>query len=146
MRLQGGQPVANSLGDLTKRECRFAHPNAAFPFNTSCWQWQLTLPAGGTASLPTLPTLRECACAGWILGAAPAAGAVPLSLPATPLAELDFWSNNANYRLSDVAFAPSTGSTRTDDVILTNVIGFDVKAWDPVALAYVDIGNPSGTG
>ena len=136
MRLQGGSPVANTLGDLTKRECRFAHPTATFPFDAAaCWTWQLTLPAGGTASLPTLPTLRECACSGWTIGASPTAAGTPklLSAPFAPLAQLDLWSNSTSYRLPDTAFAPSTASTRVDDVILTNVIGFDVKAWDPGA-------------
>ena len=38
----------------------------------------------------------------------------------------------------------ASGSRFTDDVIMTNVIGFDVKAWDPVAGVYVDLGQNAG--
>lgn len=72
-----GTSTANTLGDLTKRECRFAHNTTTFPF----------------AAVSPLPTLSD------------------------------------------------TNQMRADDVVLTNVIGFDVKAWDPGAGAYVDLGG-----
>lgn len=129
--LQSTVPIANTLGDLTRRECRFAHPGN-FPFDACEWLW-----TSQSRTMPTLPTLRECSALGWI----PAVVA-PINIPT-----LDFWSNDTTKRLSDQAFAASNLRI-ADDVILTNVIGFDVKAWDPnyfnlvtnVQGAYVDLG------
>jgi type II secretory pathway component PulJ len=125
----------NTLGDLTRRECRFAHcaatgSNSQFPFDVRNWYWTVS---GSSAQFPTLPTLNECSSPGWIVDTAP-------TVPITSLSALDFWTNNPNYRVSDSALAG--GGTRVaDDIILTNVIGFDVKVWDPLAGAYVDLGN-----
>ncbi len=130
--LQIGVPVANTLGDLTRRECRFARIGS-FPYDARVWRW-----TSGSLTMPTLPTLRECAASGWL----PTLPGIP-----PPVTNLDFWSNDANRRLSDEVFLGSSSNLRiADDVILTNVIGFDVKAWDPTAAAYVDLGyNPTGT-
>jgi type II secretory pathway component PulJ len=133
-RVQGGTVVANTLGDLTRRECRFAHVGS-FPYDVGAsWRWT----AGGY-TFPTLPTLNECSVSGSWLPAVPGS---PLTLPSG--ASLDFWTNNANCRIADNAMA--TGSRVADDVILNNVIGFDVKVWDPVAGSYVDLGTGTGTG
>ena len=124
--LVGGVPMPNTLGDLTRRECRFAHHTSVFPYDSRIWQWT----AGGL-TMPTLPTLRECAVSGWL----PAT-----SLP--PVNPLDFWSNIATAQLAEDVFAGSSQRV-ADDVILTNVIGFDVKAWDSTAGtagAFVDLG------
>lgn len=132
--------VANTLSDLTRRECRYAHDKGgtAFPYDVrSLWCW--TLAKGGTTYyFPTLPTLRECCNDGW---------GGSLTSPANPFTAIDFWTNKSGYRLADNALSGGAAGTRVaDDVILTNVIGFDVKAWDPGAAAYVDLGyNPSGT-
>ena len=77
---------------------------------------------------PTLPTLRECSSTGWAAG--------NVAPPAAPtVGTLDFWTNAAANRLADDAMMLPLGYTSgtrvADDVILTNVIGFDVKAWDP---------------
>jgi type II secretory pathway component PulJ len=134
--VQNGRLVANTLGDLTKRECRFAHPHWSspapndWPFNARVWI-QLKL-----------PTLRECSAA-WNLVSPPYS-----AMPARK-ASVDFWANGTSKSNTDtLPWADDillTGGTRiADDVILTNVIGFDVKAWDPTANvglgAYVDLG------
>jgi type II secretory pathway component PulJ len=137
-----GNVTPNTLGDLTKRENRFAHPIDVFPFDVRRWQW-----SSGTTVFPTLPTLRECSSTGWIAG---------VTLPPSPAnsptaATLDFWTNDATKRVADnamiVPLGILDGSRIADDVILTNVIGFDVKAWDPMYPlatggngAYVDLG------
>lgn len=141
-----GTPVANTLGDLTRRECRFAHPTDTFPYDVTRWNWVASLPTGYTTSLspiaiPTLPTLRECSSSTWTVNRLP-------PTPAPTLGTLDLWTNDTSRRLSDQAFATSNLRI-ADNVILTNVIGFDVKAWDPSAGGtgqYVDMGNPSGIG
>ena len=119
--------TANTLADLTRRECRFAHNAATFPY-TSDWG-QLGL-----------PTLAECSTTGWTVGAA---GTSPTAKTA-----IDFWSGGTSTSHSDsYPWAETyfgTGNCLSDDIILTNVIGFDVKVWDPKANggqgAYVDLG------
>jgi hypothetical protein len=57
------------------------------------------------------------------------------------------WTNDASQRLSDTALTAGVSGIRiADDVILTNVIGFDVKAWEPEQGEYVDLGHSLGTG
>ncbi len=60
------------------------------------------------------------------------------------LTQVDLWSvfsKGNTLWLEGNYLAPSNTSNRvSDDVILTNVIGFDVKAWDPTVQAYVDLG------
>jgi hypothetical protein len=144
-----GKVTSNTLADLTRRECRFAHspqfPNGGWNY----WGWTTQ---GKT--LPTLPTLYECSeynksATGvitytWHPGIAPTAFS-----PSVPtVTNLDFWTNQANGRLSEDAFHSGTFSDRvSDDIILTNVIGFDVKVWDRRANsgrgAYVDLGYNS---
>ena len=75
--------------------------------------------------------------------------------PTSPTAKtkLDFWSNRTSTDSTksdpwpDNALA--SGSRLSDDIILNNVIGFDVKAWDPTANGgrggYVDLGYNNGT-
>jgi hypothetical protein len=124
----------NTLSDLTRRECRFGHPTGQFPFDARYWG-QLAL-----------PTLRECSQSAWTAGIW-SSGSVPTTWKDT----VDFWSNDTSWRYADSVLG--NGSRIADDVILTNVIGFDVKAWDPGANGgaggYVDLGNmlpsnPSG--
>ena len=145
-----GTLTANTLGDLTRRENRFAHWNRAagtladFPFDVRRWG-QLEL-----------PTLRECSYSKpsyvW------AVGQTPYAPPSKT--QMDFWSNGTtaptslwaeNYLTThyDGTYDPVTDPALyepriADDVILTNVVGFDVKAWDPTANggagSYVDLG------
>ncbi len=131
-RLDGANPVPNSLGDLTRRECRFGHETTTYPFRCNWGQYGL-------------PTLHECSDSTWTIGRAPAA-------PGTPKPQIDLWSNakpdalnTTTARWADTAIITAGGGTPngtrvSEDVILTNVIGFDVKAWDPLANAYEDLG------
>jgi len=126
--LESGAPVANTLGDLTRRECRFAHYTSSsnlFPYAIP-WSWATT---NSGYTFPTLPTLNECSATGWL----------PSTDTAGPIPSLDFWTNDPAYRVSDSALA-GPGTRVSDDIILTNVIGFDVKAWDPNVPGYVDLG------
>jgi type II secretory pathway component PulJ len=130
--VQGTLAIPNTLADLTRRECRFAHDPTTFPFSSDWGQLGL-------------PTLAECSSPSWTVGTA-------MTVPANKTA-IDFWSNRTtsgtdpwpdNYYYQD-------GTRVADDIILTNVIGFDVKAWDPDRNMYVDLGNGvsgrfSGTG
>jgi len=115
--------IPNTLSDLTRRECRFAHPTIAFPFDARYWG-QLGL-----------PTLRECSDPGWYAEVWDSS-VMQIMFPSA-LLTVDFWSNNPNARFSDSAIEKDAshntyqGNRVADDVILTNVIGFDVKAWDP---------------
>ena len=126
--------TANTLADLTRRECRFAHNAATFPY--TCDWGQLGL-----------PTLAECSTTGWTVGVAPT--------KPTAKTTIDFWSGGTSTSSSDSnPWAETyfgTGNRLSDDIILTNVIGFDVKAWDPKANSghgdYVDLGyNTTLTG
>ena len=124
-----GSLVANTLGDLTRRECRFAHNPAAFPY--TCYWGALGL-----------PTLRDVGTSAFDPGGTPS----PQSA-----GQMDYWSQSQPFKGInglDPVNGPVTGGaaggtcTRTDDLILTNVIGFDVKVWDPGTGAYVDLGAP----
>jgi type II secretory pathway component PulJ len=149
-------PIPNSLGDLTKRENRFAHPADQFPFDVRRW------------GLLGLPTLAECSSPSWMntswqnqipnwkMGSTPLPP-VPghpypnsnsLQFPIAPyLAQyqyIDMWDNSTNSNVKNVtqilpdqylnsATTPLDGTRLADDVILTNVIGFDLKVWEPGA-------------
>ena len=169
--VSGGVMVANTLGDLTRRECRFAHPSTtgfpaplglsggfpAVPQGCEYWMWAIS---GGTVGanqlwfyFPTLPTLSECTGVvsmpsttppppQWSPGQAliNAADVAHLGTATNPIAP-DFWTNDASQRIGDNAFA-TVGSRVSDDIVLTNVIGFDVKAWDPhVRIQLTDTGT-----
>jgi hypothetical protein len=134
----------NTLGDLTRRECRFAHIGS-FPYDVSTsWNW-----TSSGYTFPTLPTLDECS------GSA-STTLLPVTTPPYVLSNaLDFWTNASGHRVADNAFTNGVDGTRVaDDVILTNVIGFDVKAWDPqyvdpvtgVTGGYVDLGYTPALG
>jgi hypothetical protein len=107
-----------------------------------------------------LPTLCECsynkdATHNWSAGGTLPGYGTPTLLTGFTAGQFDAWRNPLPYQEFDQATganntfytpgAPTTGQRVADDVILTNVIGFDVKAWDPVAGMYVDLGTGSGT-
>ena len=149
-------PVPNSLGDLTKRENRFAHPVDVFPFDVRRW------------GVLGLPTLAECSSPTWMSAANWVSGSTPVpptssSTPKLPnITKMDYWDGDTsntpgNFNIVSAFGVPSGTSpdqymcqakqdaTRlADDVVLTNVIGFDVKAWEPAlnngAGGYVDLG------
>jgi hypothetical protein len=131
--VQSGNVVFNTLADLTKREWRFAHPlDQKFPFDAARWG-QLGL-----------PTLRECSSSSWNSQG----GTTLLPTPNPPTQpSADIWGENKS---SDVALLvpehyPTPGtedaSRLADDVVLNNVIGFDVKVWDYKAQQYVELGQ-----
>jgi type II secretory pathway component PulJ len=154
VRLQGGVLVPNTLGDLTKHESRYAHPVTGgypcHPHFSLPWKpatpssftiWATVMP-GGKLGLG-LPTLREC-CA---LAPSPwPTGDLPPTVSLTSAAAfIDFWAKNP-YPWPEVdpvtgtlkAYLDPNNSRIAEDVILTDVIGFDVKAWDPGAQVVSD--------
>ena len=143
-----GRPIVvpNSLADLTKRENRFGHPtwqqsNAYMPYPFDVRMWQTY----------SLPTLAECSSptwmANWQNGSTPPP---PTTFP--PGGKVDMWDKSPGGAwdeatiLSDQAMNPANDGVRVaEDVVLTNVIGFDVKVWEPAANngagGYVDLGS-----
>jgi hypothetical protein len=136
-----GKIQPNSLADLVKRENRFAHDATKFPFDVRGW-----LGYG-------LPTLAECTSPSWM--ASWTSGSTPPAPNTSPAGAVDRWDLSptgvVNTAFSDQAFSPKQDALRvSDDVVLTNVIGFDVKVWEPAANGgaggYVDLGsNELGT-
>lgn len=130
--------VPNTLGDLAKRENRFAHRvlgSDGFPYDARLWG-QLAL-----------PTLCEMSHPNWMVGWS--------SRPqVTPLLQIDLW--NTPHPWVDATGNPEVdritgtlvgydGPRIGQDAILTNVIAFDVKVWDPdapVLRAVNDNGTP----
>lgn len=145
--------VPNSLADLTKRENRMYHAPAhavgqfvfRFPFmsqNTQAWQ------------VLGLPTLGETSNLNWMISQWNAYGAIngpelpDISLtqdtipdlndlaPVPTTGQLDFWNEPFPYsELNPITgnLTAYEGPRAGEDVILNNVIGFDVKVWDPDA-------------
>lgn len=145
--------VANSLADLTRRECRYAHHfrlaggDDTYPFSAGRWG-QLGL-----------PTLGECSHANWVVdGMNPTTIMAGVTFP-TPNV-MDFWINTPFATWTGVEsdtgeLTAYPGARTGEDVVLSNVIGFDVKAWDPNApvrgngttvLYPGDPGYPGGVG
>jgi prepilin-type N-terminal cleavage/methylation domain-containing protein len=127
VRAEGNRLVANTLADLTRRENRFAHA-AQSPFDARGW---------GRLGMPLL---QECSHSGWTVG---------VTAPAGPsgLTPVDYWGNNPYPDGSGCD--PETGALYagprvSEDVILTNVIGFDVKVYEPAIgstnAGYYDLG------
>jgi len=157
----------NSLGDLTKRENRYAHRVMAvdvFPFGIN----RLDFMTGGPAALPwgqlRLPTLRECSHPWWMTWSNRFPHATDRNDPdwlpiVTPQANIDLWVNphpwwpevdqdTGTLQFADPPSPPESprfmGPRVAEDVILTNVIGFDVKVWDPKASLFWAV-NDRGT-
>ncbi|OHB66692.1 MAG: hypothetical protein A2V70_01930 [Planctomycetes bacterium RBG_13_63_9] len=129
VRFEGGVPKANGLADLCRRECRFGHDPRAnfFPFDARGWG-QLGL-----------PTLRECSHRNW------SADTVLPTANCRDVLQIDLWREPHPWSGVEQAtgaiqvgvgppLPPAYLGTRVaEDVILTNVLGFDVKVWDPGA-------------
>lgn len=132
--------VPNTLGDLTKLQCRFGHwqdpATGAFPGHPH--------QSAGWSEFG-LPTLRECTSSQFFNDWWTAKGLASLSAldgtiddrkPA-PEDVYDPWLNPLPWANVD----PDTGDMNRylagervgEDVLLTNVLGFDVKVWDPGA-------------
>lgn len=184
--------VPNSLGDLTKRENRFAHQPLVWPYDVRMWGRV----SGSMMPGLGLPTLAECCHAQWpwpiyepvagYPGASTMLEAVPtgsdprdvLIIPsiATTSSPAGFSSASnggilltANGRYDPLGTHPDviTSSNpirypnsrpvtqidglnrlsnfaggRYDDIIMTNVMTFDVKVWDPGAPLFENNGDP----
>ncbi len=127
--------IPNTLGDLTKRENRFAHwlhGAQAFPFDASAF------------GLLGLPLLQECSHPNWMTWNNPAA--IPVGPHASnSTLQVDLWNAPHDWSTATPPPPPPSlnpitgvltafqGPRAGEDVILTNVIGFDVKVWDPQA-------------
>lgn len=138
--------VPNSLGDLTRREYRYAHPYNPSNLLDSNWPFPYDVRVWGQFGLPTL---RESAANNSSLGTVFTLGTITPKTPSTytpPYMSRDFWSNpypwvstnNANWNTDPLTgtmavFNDPNVTRIIDDVVLTNVVGFDVKAWDPGA-------------
>jgi hypothetical protein len=118
VRRVNGTVVANTLGDLTKRENRYAH-YGNFPFDARYW------------GVLGLPTLGETSAGTWTVGVAPAVN-VPTNTA------INYWNWNYPQAAESVL---GTGSRAYEDVILNHVIGFDLKVWDPRAPLYARNGT-----
>ncbi|MDR0390674.1 MAG: prepilin-type N-terminal cleavage/methylation domain-containing protein, partial [Planctomycetaceae bacterium] len=127
----------NTLSSLARRENRFAHHYVGtrdFPFPHNSKYRDLRLPTmaelgGGFLQPDDIPEPR-----------------VPL--------QVDLW-NNPNYAASAVVHNSSeqqkklaqdtgwlaAGSRAGEDIVLTNVISFDIKVWNPVMNTFVDLGD-----
>jgi type II secretory pathway component PulJ len=148
VRAQNGLLVPNTLSDLTRRECRYAHPSDEFPFDVRRWG-QLGLPTLRESASWDLMNMVWPSASVWTGKQPPLNHLYPsnyfyfdvngnpndLSNPPFPL---DLWTNDARHRIADNYLGDS--NRVADDVILTNVIGFDVKAWEPARGEYVDLG------
>lgn len=133
--VNAGGWVFSTLGDLTKPENRYAHrigdPTSpiSFPFHPHrLADWQ-------KLGLPTLAeNASDRAVTTWLTkGILPPA---PLTARAEPLHRWDYWNNPYPFAELD----PQTGLLtnlglyrESEDLVLTNVLEFDVKIWDPGA-------------
>ena len=129
--------VANSLGDLTKRENRFAHQPLAFPHDVRFW---------GQLGLPLIQETTNGVL--WPFYGTPSPGTSIAvngwtNRSTAYFSARDFWESpmagfpvtvaNATSSPPDVLnnFTCTGINNRfSEDLILDNVIGFDVKVWD----------------
>jgi type II secretory pathway pseudopilin PulG len=147
--------VPNTLGDLTKRENRFGHQPYAWPHDARVW---------GALGLATL---QECSAPTWPFPYNNGAGGAPSGslwgsdiagrryllpspftsltnnrLPLTLNGTFDAWRNPHPYdevnRVTGILTAYQNGPRVAEDVILPNVLSFDVKVWDPGAPLVMD--------
>jgi prepilin-type N-terminal cleavage/methylation domain-containing protein len=139
--------VANSLSDLTRREYRFAHQPYFFPHDARFW------------GVLGLPTLRETSHPNWPfplvrndrpdnadvvrVGNLPPDRAVDVLVRPSALASINVPNNRIDYWTAPFAITgldPDTGNMTayagprfSEDAVMYNVIGFDIKVWDPTA-------------
>jgi hypothetical protein len=141
----GTDPDLNSKSGLAKREKRFGHTTGTFPFplytsSSSGWYYL------------RMPTIEETLSTSW---------SFPPTLTVPTLAQnrwdlwndpyLKNWKDNNISVLDQKSGSLSSAvsnprSTRAgEDIVLTNVISFDIKVWNPKAVPprYVDLGEDS---
>lgn len=120
--------IANTLGDLTKPEYRYAHQAPTFPYHP---HWV----ANRRTNVLGLPLVAECSSpvffSAWLTGSMPS---VSLTLRAGEV--LDLWRNPHPWNETDPdtgMLGVYTGPRVGEEVILNNVLDFDVKVFDPEA-------------
>ena len=106
------------------------------PLDVRNWNWTW----GGQTFPYALPTLNESPCRVVPRTHRRRPTGNPVQPITLPNGTLDFWTNNSPVQsLPGIRTPPRRAEAvtpvTTDYIILTNVIGFDVKAWDPT---YVD--------
>jgi type II secretory pathway component PulJ len=127
--------VTNSLGDLTNRQNRFAHQPYAWPHDVRFFG-QLGL-----------PTLRECSHPAWPLplnNVNPEEVVLPTGTPPKPVQAADFWVQPHPWQEVDAetgTLLAYQGPRIAEDVILTNVLSFDVKVYDAQAPVFATSGT-----
>ena len=135
---------------------KYVNPWLTGPNNVVSWP---TGPVSGSTWLTglKLPTLCESTSAVWDLSAplpTPGTAAkLSLTVRGAPNNVFDAWRNPHVFNEQDYVTGNLTtvnslnyyNATRvSEDVILTNVIGFDVKAWDPTAPIIVNSSQTQG--
>jgi type II secretory pathway pseudopilin PulG len=171
--ISGGTIIANTLQDLLQRENRFAHKfTTTFPYplydSNEAWYFL------------RMPTLEETVHTSWSLTSLPALGSLADDLKmneipifpssSTPIRPYWDFGNNPNGlsgtnwtldqksgSLSNYVLDPRD-SRAGEDIVLKNVISFDVKVWNPywvpcqndsdgnshwAAPQYIDLGQDS---
>lgn len=125
---------------------RFQHERRPHPFFYRPWLgFPLGTPSDPVYWIPGLglPILAECSAGNWQAG-----GPLPINTPPSPVnpalaadvvetGRFDAWANphpwNDKVNALTGAMTNYAGARIGEDVVLTNVIAFDVKAWDPYA-------------
>ncbi|MGC3969293.1 MAG: prepilin-type N-terminal cleavage/methylation domain-containing protein [Pirellulales bacterium] len=161
----------NSLGDLTMRENRSLHQPFLWPYQMmyvspsfygsvdshgmyNPGPAPVTVPGGAAYAFDvpiqilSLPTLSEHSMA--VVNNSMAhpqresgTGNYVMKMTVTPTVNVGYVAGNQN------SFALGTGSRVGSDVVMTNVVGFDVKAWDPGAPIFrapASTQNPNNAG
>jgi hypothetical protein len=139
--------IANTLADLTKRENRFGHygyvdgqPNRQFPFAA------VSLGNGTTANVQFVPNNSADVPTRWGSGSgsglswyevrtqgAPGIAARPFAYgPGGATASAILAADGRVVRVVHGP-APLWGARRGEDIMLTNVLGFDLRVYDPGA-------------
>ncbi|MDZ7619464.1 MAG: hypothetical protein U1E05_20890, partial [Patescibacteria group bacterium] len=101
-----------------------------------------------SSAQPSAKLHPDCELPGQVLDSmrpAPSPPTLPgLLTPALP--PQDFWTPDESHRVTREFTTPGASTRQADDVILTNVIGFDVKVFDPQAPIYDAAGTLIGQG
>ena len=134
-------PTANTMEDLARREQRFGHDGPANPYPHPLYD--------GTSQrwyYLRMPTLEETLSSGWDANNwRNETNDLPL-----PTDHPDLWDQP--YFFPDLQDRKS-GSLKKyvdtprhhragEDVVLTNVLSFDIKVWDSTTKEFVDLGTP----
>jgi type II secretory pathway pseudopilin PulG len=142
--LRADDPNINTLADLARRERRFGHDNfqpKAFPY--PLYRYGTSDP--GIWYFLRMPTLEETLHGSWN---PPNVGVLSTLEPHPDLWEQPYFYPDSQDRLSGSLkqFVSDPRHVRAgEDVILTNVLSFDVKVWCPIKGEFVDLGTPGTT-